>query len=325
MDYVFLFLIHKNVDFVCHTCKKMEDENVYFYFHVDINSTENFDSLSKIKNSHFSKKRYPIIWAGPNLVYATYDCLCEIHDRHPEGYVILMSESDYPAKKIFYIKEYLAKQRKDYIVTQKLPCINPIEKSNCFWLEGGRRRYDCYALFLRKRWIATIEPRVLNWGNIRQFGKVIVKNPFQLCLAFKLWFKNRRKAPVKLEYYGGDQWFILRMKTVEKIIKYIEKRPSFLRNMSFTDTPDELFFQTLVGSLIRREERVSTTLRYINWPKIPSNSPEYLTLDDRHVILNQIINPNILFVRKVCDPRVAQFIDEKINGFNFRKLRLPCR
>ena len=119
MDVVFLFLIYKNAELVYHTCKELEDEDVYFYFHVDCNSKENFDCLKKIRNSFFPKKRYPVSWASPNLVFATFDYFKEIIRNHSQGHVILMSESDYPVKRINYIKQYLKKNKKDYIVTHE--------------------------------------------------------------------------------------------------------------------------------------------------------------------------------------------------------------
>ena len=294
----------------------MEGENVFFHFHIDKNSKENFDCLKKLKNASFAANRYCTSWASPDLVYATYESIKEIVGLHPSGYVVLMSESDYPVKTIEYIKKYLQAQGKNFIVTNKIPCYNPIENSNNFWIEGGLRRCNCYTLFLKSRQIATIEPKVINWGNFRQFGKVLIKKPSRIFAAFDLWFKERRLVPEGLEYYGGDQWFILKLQTLKLMVNYINENPSLLDDMQFTDTPDEVFFQTLAGSLIDEKERESTTLRYIYWPEIPSNSPNNFSLSDKDLIHKAIVNSNILFIRKVQDEIVADYIDKQLDNNN---------
>lgn len=35
----------------------------------------------------------------------------------------------------------------------------------------------CYAIRFGNKGIATIEPQAMNWGNIRQFGKLLLKAP----------------------------------------------------------------------------------------------------------------------------------------------------
>ena len=103
-----------------------------------------------------------------------------------------MSERDYPVKPIEYIKRFLADNDKNYIVTNKLPCYNPIENSNSFWIEGGMRRYKCYTLYLNPRQIATIEPKKINWGNCRQFGNLRTKC-FRCYKFIKKCICNKRK------------------------------------------------------------------------------------------------------------------------------------
>ena len=312
MDVVFLFLIYKNANLVYHICKRLENEGVYFYFHIDKNSQENFECLKQLENSCFASKRFATSWASPDLVYATYECIKDIISLHSKGHVILMSESDYPVKPIRYLKKFLVDNNKNYIVTNKLPCYNPIENSNNFWIEGGERRSKCYTLYLKSRQIATIEPKIINWGNCRQFGKVLLKKPTKIREAFGLWFRDKRMNPEGIDYYGGDQWFILKIESLKMVVDYIESHPRFFSDMQYTDTPDEIFFQSLFGSLIDIEERVGTTLRFIYWPPKPSNSPNIFKLSDIDLIDTAIRKSNIFFVRKVQDNHVADYIDSQV-------------
>lgn len=315
MDVVFLFMVYKNADFVYHTCQRLSAPNVYFHIHVDSKSEEDFDRLKELKNVSFSSKRFSAEWAGPGIIYAIVHCLAEISERFTNGHIVLMSESDYPVKSIEYISNYLSDNAgKDFIKITPLPAKNPLDTPNSEWLEGGMRKINCYALRLTSRMIATIEPRKYNWGNARQFIKVLLYKPSKIKDALILLRKERRSHPHGITYSGGDLWFVLRMSTVKAVLDCINNDASIMEEAKWAESIDEIFFQSIVGSIIPPKEVVHSTLRFVNWPLKKASSPDFLILDDGEKILSQVNNPDILFVRKVCDPRVAQFIDVKING-----------
>lgn len=312
MKITYLFLVYKNADFVYHTCKMLEGNDIYFHVHIDKKSKENFKNLSSVKNLTFSKNRYDAKWAGSELVQATLDCFREIKNMQRNGFVILMSEADYPVKSSSYIREYLFANNRDFIKCVKLPNDNPLDTPYSRWVEGGMRRVNAYALRLTERQIATIEPYALNWGNFRQFAKVLIYSPIKIFKAVTLFFSKKRIVPPGITYYGGDQWFMLRIQTVGNILKYIDEHTELLKEADYMDTPDEIVIQSLVGSLIQHKEIVNKTGRYVHWPKKYSSSPTYLTMNDNIIIDAQIDDKNVLFVRKIQDIQVANYIDRKI-------------
>lgn len=316
MKIIFLFLVYKNVDFVSHTCSQLSGDDVYFYLHVDKKSQEQWDKLRGIKNLFFLKERFDSKWGGPELVYATIGGLKEICRTHDDGWIILMSESDYPVKTIEYIKDYLSLRPKDYIKSSPLPCDNPLGYPGNYWIEGGMRRVNSYALRLGPQKIATIEPRTFNWGNMRQFGKVLLFNPSKLGAARRLLFSQKRTLPAGIRYYcGGDQWFILRISTGRKILDFIRDNPQVLDDAKYIECVDEVFFQTIVAHVVPKEETVCSTLRFINWPIGQSDSPGYLEMNNLEMLDRQIDDKDVLFVRKVKDEEVANYIDERLcNG-----------
>lgn len=248
-----------------------------------------------------------------NIVFALLDCLQDIQRKCHGDYVILMSESDYPVKSNGYIQRLLADHNKDFITITPLPHTNPLHTPGGHWLEGGRRRYECYALRLKANSLATIEPRKINIGNIRQFVKILRDNPVKLFQALKIFiYYPKRKHPVNINPCGGDLWFILRKETVRKILEFCAENSDYLEYCKGTANLDELFIPTLVNHLVANSERENTTLRYINWQDNGVSSPANLSLNDKKLLTECILNPNCLFVRKVQDMEVCYFIDETI-------------
>ena len=315
MAVIYLFMVYKNADFVYHICQRLSAPNVYFHFHVDSKSEEDFSRLRDLKNISFSSKRFSAEWAGPGIIYAIVHCMAEISARFTNGHVVLMSESDYPVKTADYITSYLSNYpSKDFIKITPLPAKNPLDTPNSNWLEGGMRKINCYALRLTPRMIATIEPRNYNWGNARQFLKVLLYKPSKIKEALELFKKERRKHPQGITYSGGDLWFVLRISTIEAVLDWIKKNPSILDEAKWAESIDEIFFQSIVGFIIPKGEIVHSTLRYVNWPMKRLSSPEFLTMNNSDLLLTQIKNPNILFVRKVCDEQVTKYIDSIIDA-----------
>lgn len=314
MKIIFLFLVYKNLEFVRHTCSKLSGNDVFFYIHADLKSKENWETLCEINNLSLLKDRFDSKWGGAELIYATVSGLTEICKQHSDGYIILMSESDYPVKSLGYIKEYLNTSNKDFVKISPLPCLNPLGTPCSFWLEGGMRRINCYALRLTSKQIATIEPRKMNWGNCRQFGKVLLYKPSMIPKAIRFFFKQKRTIPDGLKRYcGGDQWFAIRLSTGSKILEYLQHSPQLLDDAKYIECVDEIFFPTVVDHLIPKNEVVFSTLRFVNWPENShSNSPAYLTMKDQLKIDSQIENKDILFVRKIEDGDVVNYIDKRV-------------
>lgn len=244
------------------------------------------------------------------VVYAILQCLADIHSKGLGDYVVLMSESDYPLKSPEYINHYLQSHFKDYIITTPLPHPNPLNTPDGHWIEGGRRRLECWPVKLNSKMIASIEPLMFNFGNARQFAKVLRYNPRKLVKALKVFFMYPdRRHPNYLRPCGGELWFGMRMSTVAKVLDYCKAHPDFLEYHKNTIVSDEIILPTLINHLVAENERENSTLRYISWPKGGSFSPIDLTESDEHLLADCIANPNYLYVRKVQDMAVCRLID----------------
>lgn len=308
----YLFLIYKNPAIVLHTCQRLEGEGVSFYVHVDANSNIDFSALTEIPNLSFSDKRFTTEWGSSGLVHATAYCLRRISENIDTDYVILMSESDYPVKTPEAIASYLERKNMDFATATPLPCEHPLQNKTCYWLEGGMRRVKAYPLRFGKKEIASIEPRIINWGNIRQFGKLLIKSPAKLPKAIQMFWLPKRRPFENMPWCGGDQWFILRKSTVDKIVKRINEDNRIMEESENTIVPDEIIFATLINALSPVGQRKNETLRYVHWSSPKAKSPSLITTSDFKVLETQIENPDILFVRKIEDPLVIEYIDSKL-------------
>lgn len=307
MKILYLFLVYRSPETVGRIISRL-DENAEFMIHVDANSNDDFSALTSRPNVHFTSKRYATRWGSPELAFAALEGLRESLSLDWD-YVCLLSESDYPVKSAEYISDYLSKSGKDHIMVNKLPCDDPLGNGLSNWLEGGRRRTDCYALRLSDKEIATIEPRRIDSGNIRQLIKVLLKGPSKLGEALKMLATYpARKSPVS-QYCGGHQWFILRRTTVEKIISFCDSHPDFIRDSRNTQCLDEVFFPTIVNEVIPAEEISHDILRYISWRNDGSSSPADIAASDSETINRCVSDPDTLFMRKATDPALFDAVD----------------
>ena len=312
MKVLYFFAVYKNPEILLRIIDTLQSASSVFLIHVDKRSEFDFHLFQRYSNVHFTSIRYSTPWGGPELPLAIYEGLKEA-DRYKWDYVCLMSEADYPVKTPEYISQYLEKSQKDHILINQLPCENPLETPGGSWLEGGRRRIECYALRLGDKQIASIEPHKLNWGNIRQLVKILRFNPSKLVKAISLIItKKKRKYSVQ-DFCGGHLWFFLRRATVEKILDYLGRNPDFISDSAYTQNLDEVFFPTIVNKVIDDKDEISRNiLRYISWLDNGSSSPKNITMSDLEVVNKCISDPDTLLLRKISDLDICQYIDTKL-------------
>lgn len=311
MKITLFFLLHASPTNSECIIKQTCNSNINSYIHFDSKYNDDISYLKDYPNVHLSSKRNSVSWGTMSIVDSVLSCCREIYSKIETDYIILLSGTDYTIKDIGYIEKYIQTHpNTDFIQGQKIP------SPNCHWLEGGRRRLECYALPLGGKNIATIEPRKLDWGNLRQLGKIALNSPKSLFKAMKIWLTApKRRHPEELIPYRGEMWWGLRRSTLERIINYLDEHPEYLDYHKNTCIPDEIFFSTLVYNLIPHEEISNSCLRYINWDEsAPGYSPHDITLNDTTLISDIISNPDYLFARKISDINVANYINKVIYG-----------
>ncbi len=100
--------------------------------------------------------------------------------------------------------------------------------------------------------------------------------------------------------YYGSQWWVLNKVLSKEVVKFIEDNPEFLSYHSHSLLPDELFFQSIVGTILEKKNSdtqeikvIKDNLHFIIWDEETSH-PKTLKLSD----YKKIASTNKLFARK---------------------------
>lgn len=310
MHITYLILTHSNLNHLRLLINALDSDDSTFVVHIDKKCKEDFSFLYDYTNVKILEDRRDVSWGGfsiiETLLYSLQETIKIGSDR-----IILLSGTDYPIKTPEYIHHFLL-ENKDTDFIEGYPFPSP----QCHWLEGGRRRLECYALDLGHRNIATIEPKKINIGNIRQLGKVLLKAPNKILKALNMLLRfSPRRHPEYLQSFRGEMWWCLRRSTIQLVLNYIKKNPQYLEYHKSTCIPDEIFMSTLVHNLIPSNQITNNSLRLINWGSgIAGNSPYDITQDDIPLIETSLKNPIMLFGRKITDNKVITYINNALKN-----------
>nr|WP_279615632.1 beta-1,6-N-acetylglucosaminyltransferase [Paenibacillus lactis] len=268
---------------------RMLNDKADFYVHIDKKTSQSpFQSeVSQLSNVHFSEERYPVFWAGFNVIKATIALLhlC-ISSGKQYKKIVLLSGSDYP----------LVSNADIHAFFDKHPDIEFIRASNVSKSHSKHHLNHIQRYFLR------------DW-NIRNklVYKVVMKMvemihgflPFQK----KPFIEMNRK---KFDIYMGSQWWALSQECVVDLLTWIEQYPGIDRYFKHSFAPDEKYFHTLIYNSPYRnktelgdEEPFRTKeYKWPIWPNVHHIHPslqKWYTADDA----DEVLSSDKLFVRKV--------------------------
>ena len=104
-----------------------------------------------------------------------------------------------------------------------------------------------------------------------------------------------RKVPDGLQLSIGSQWWCLRRKTLERIMMFLAVRRDVVKFFKRCWIPDEMFFQTLVATLVPKNERKSEPPTFLRFSDYGLPTVFY---DDHYDFL---ISQDKFFARKVSE------------------------
>ena len=304
----YLILCHDNPWHVLRIIETLKADDAFFVIHVDKKSTVDFSCICENEHVKFADARVAAKWGDISVIDAVL-ALSEFAVRaFPDAcHYVLLSGADFPVKSHAYIKDYLVRNSNtDYIEGLKLPSESSV------WLEGGRRRIAAYVVPINGHNNATIEPRSLSLGNIRQLLKVALLKPRNLAKALRVICSYpKRVIPYGLNIYAGEMWWMLTSLTLKTILEWNKTHAEYHKFHEDCQIPDEMYINSLVWSF---SKNVSCDIkRYISWVHKTDQSPRWLTYEkDKELIDEQILNPEVLFVRKTNDRVLMDYIVSKL-------------
>ncbi len=267
----FILLCHKDPDAIIKQAERLTAAGDYMAIHFDASAKPEFfqkikTALAENPNVAFARKRIKCGWGEWSLVQATLNAVEAAVDAFPRATHFYMLSGDCMAiKSAQYAHDFLDEKDIDYIES--------FDYFESDWIKTGMK-----------------EDRLIyrHFFNERNHKSLFYAS---MNLQKKMGFE--RKIPHDIQVQIGSQWWCLRRRTIEWILKFIKKRRDVMQFFRTTWIPDETFFQTLVRHLIPEGEIDTRTLTFLMF----SDYGMPVTFYDDHYDL--LLSQDFLFARKI--------------------------
>jgi len=236
----YILLCHKNAEAIVQQALGLTAVGDCIAIHFDARaSAADYKAITETlrdnPNVTFAK-RVKCGWGEWSLVQGSLNAIIAAEKAFPDATHFYMVSGDCMAiKPATYIHRFLDENESDFVEH------NDFFESD--WIKTGMKEDR---LFYR------------HWFNERGH-KALFYNSYRL----QKLLKFSRPLPEGLDIKIGSQWWCLRRRTIEAILKFLRTRKDVLRFFKTTWIPDETFFQTLVLHLVPKEEVVNRTLTFL--------------------------------------------------------------
>ena len=267
----YILLCHKDAEGVVAQARRLTAAGDHVAIHFDGNaSAADFDrihtALAPNPGVAFTKRRVKCGWGEWSLVEASLLAVRAAVAAFPRATHFYMLSGDcMPIKSAEYAHEFLDRDDADHVES-----------------------FD----FFKSDWIKTgiKEERLIyrHWFNERS-----TKALFYASMALQKRLHLSRRVPADLQIQIGSQWWCLRRRTVEALLRFATSRRDVMRFFRTTWIPDETFFQTLVRHLVPEAEIRTRTLTFLIFSDY--GMPATFYNDHYDLLLSQ----DYLFARKI--------------------------
>jgi hypothetical protein len=300
MKQAFIILAHKNPVQLKRLITALQSPFFDFYIHLD--SRLDIDgfvtALEKGKvNVHFIKPRTQGKWGGLGIVLGTLNAIREIiNSNQSYSHIHLLSGQDYPIKPVNDIYSFFRNQPDtDFIEYESFPV-----KHMAF---GGRDRSHHYSMNIFGKRQTYLPFKYCS--NLSIKGKVM--NSFLGIVQFVL---PKRKIPDNFTPFYGSQWWSLSQSSAEKILRFVDSNPTYIKYHQYSLLPDEMFFQTILLNIDTGNSLINDNKRFIKWN---NESSHPISLSSSH--LSEINTSEKLFARKFeMNDSVLNIIDNNLRN-----------
>ncbi|WP_137175782.1 beta-1,6-N-acetylglucosaminyltransferase [Massilia sp. HP4] len=249
MRQAFLICAHKDMDQLNGLVGQLCDPDFLVYVHLDRKSA--LDPARLHPQARLVRERLAVRWGDVSQVAATLASMRQVVREVPDfDKLILLSAQDFPLLPNNLLKAELARMRGNELIETA-----PIAAD-------GWRVMHRYAYFHRdggspaERLACAAANRVL-----RLLGRT-------------------RRLPDSLAPYGGSCWWALSRDCLRELLRLADAHPRLLRFCRSVQSPDELYFQTLVMHSRFAGRVLPDNFRYIQWPEGGASHPKVLDEGD---------------------------------------------
>jgi hypothetical protein len=225
----YLISVHQYPAHFARLVRTLNHPNAHFFVHVDrkVDQQPFQGAVKQYKNVHFCERRFTVNRKGWSQVASTLE-LMRMAARYNCDYYSLLSGVCYPIKPVNTIVaffEQASEQFISYFSFTDLPA----------W-QGKVDQFH----YRDDSALAKQQPRTVDRVALLSINKLR-----------RIWhraqplIRGSRWAPVPM-FFGGAQWWSLSHSCVRYILDYLERSRQFVSFFQYTDSPCEIFFQTLI-------------------------------------------------------------------------------
>jgi len=267
----YILLCHKDPDAIIRQAERLTAAGDFMAIHFDARaSREHFDkihgALRDNENVVFARRRIKCGWGEWSLVQATLNAVEAAEAAFPRATHFYMLSGDcMPIKSAEYAHQFLDASDVDYIES--------FDFYESDWIKAGMKAERLiYRHFVNER-----KHKMLFYASLNVQRKLGLS----------------RKIPSDLQIMIGSQWWCLRRRTIEAVLRFCHARRDVLRFFRTSWIPDETFFQTLVRHLVPEDEINPRTLTFLVFSDY--GMPTTFYNDHYDLLLSQ----DFLFARKI--------------------------
>lgn len=266
-----------------------------FYIHIDKNvEIQPFiKALKNHENVFFlgEEMRENGIWGDIGIVRATIKAMEMVVSENNDGFCVLLTGQDYPLKSTDAISGFLSKHHNTNFID--------LFSVQNHWRDSGLDRIYKYKINKSNRrghflFLPSIYDR--DFYKRSTLGKLNFLRKSNRLNESKVIFK-RRKFPKGLDPFGGSVYWALPLKTLRRILVYLENHPNYLEYHKHTLCADEIFFNSIVARLAKDSPiKIGPSLTYVNWKRTSGPRPVTFEINDFEEL--KIASSDFLFARK---------------------------
>lgn len=249
MKQVFLICAHQDMDQLNALVAQLCDPDFLVYVHLDRKSA--LDPARLHPDARLVRERVAVRWGDVSQVEATLASMRQVLLEVPAfDKLILLSAQDFPLLPNRLFKTELEKRHGNELIETA-----PVAAD-------GWRVMHRYAYFHR------------DGGSLAERLACAAANRILRLLG------RARHLPDGLTPYGGSCWWALSRDCVGELLRLADAHPRLLRFCRSVQSPDELFFQTLVMHSRFASRVLPDNFRYIQWPQGGARHPKVLDEGD---------------------------------------------
>ncbi len=249
MKQAFLICAHKDMDQLNGLVRQLCDPDFRVYVHLDRKSA--LDPAQLHPTARLVRERVAVRWGDVSQVESVLASVRQILLEVPDfDKLIFISAQDFPLLPNHLLKAELARMR-GYELIETAPIA-----------ASGWRVMHRYAYFHRDS------------GRLAERLACVAANR-----ALRLLGRTRH-LPDGFVPYGGSCWWTLSRNCVRELLRLADAHPRLLRLCRSVQSPDELFFQTLVMHSRFAGRVLPQNFRYIQWPQGGACHPKVLDEGD---------------------------------------------